>query len=164
MSRTAIAVLACLGLGVGWVGAQAPRTNANPDGPVLPSSITYTQIYASADGETHFREVTIPLTPVQSAPPAPPLAQSALSPATESRWAVFPKGWGVDDYRKGIYHNVSAKRFVSIREGTFVIKASDGEERKFKKGDIFEALDVAPSKGQLDYSEDGMVALLTNHP
>ena len=45
-----------------------------------------------------------------------------------------------------------------------VINVSDGEQRKFKKGDIFEALDVAPSKGRLAYTEDGPVAFSTNHP
>ena len=133
-------------------------------GPGLPSSITYPQLYVSTDGETHFRDVTVPLTPLQTAPPAPPFAQSALDPATASRWAVLPKGWGVQDFRNGIFHNVSAKRFVSIREGTVVIKVSDGEERKFKKGDVFEALDVPPSKGRLAYTEDGAVAFFTNHP
>lgn len=138
---------------------------ANPvNGSGLTTSIAYPQLYVSADGETHFQDVTVPLTPLQTAPLAPPFAQSALGPATASRWAVFPKGWGVQDFRNGIFHNVSAKRFVSVREGTMVIKVSDGEERKFKKGDVFEALDVAPSKGRLAYTEDGAVAFFTNHP
>ena len=33
------------------------------------ANITYPQIYVSADGETHFREVTPPLTLVPASPP-----------------------------------------------------------------------------------------------
>jgi hypothetical protein len=51
-----------------------------------------------------------------------------------------------------------------MREGTITIKVSDGEERTFKKGDIFEALDLDQCKGRLSKSEDGAVALFTNHP
>jgi hypothetical protein len=52
-----------------------------------------------------------------------------------------------------------------MREGTITIRATDGEERTFKKGDIFEAVDLAPvCKGRLSKSEDGAVALFTNHP
>ena len=49
-------------------------------------------------------------------------------------------------------------------KGTITVRVTDGEERTFKKGDIFEAVDLAPCKGRLSKSEDGAVALLTNHP
>ena len=126
-------------------------------------SITYPQIYCSADGETHFRDVTVPLTfgPVNSAP----RFGSPINPEMTSQWVVFPKGWRVDEFRRGAFHPyVGPKRFVSVREGTIIIRVTDGEERTFKKGDIFEAVDLPPCKGRLDMSEDGVVLLLTNHP
>ena len=126
-------------------------------------SITYPQIYCSADGETHFRDVTVPLTfgPVNSAP----RFGSPINPEMTSQWVVFPKGWRVDEFRRGAFHPyVGPKRFVSVREGTIIIRVTDGEERTFKKGDIFEAVDLAPCKGRLSKSEDGAVALFTNHP
>jgi hypothetical protein len=82
-----------------------------------------------------------------------------------SQWVVFPKGWRVDEFRRGVFHPYGGpKRFVSVREGTIIIRVTDGEERTFKKGDIFEAVDLPPCKGRLDMSEDGVVLLLTNHP
>jgi hypothetical protein len=133
-------------------------------------STTYPQIYCSADGETHFRDVTVPLTsfvpiashqdPVFAGPVTP------LNPEKNSVWVVFPKGWNVEWFRQGVLHTYPGpKRFVSMREGTITIRATDGEERTFKKGDIFEAVDLAPvCKGRLSKSEDGAVALFTNHP
>ena len=127
-------------------------------------SITYPQIYCSADGETHFRDVTVPLTLVPSN--ADPAFASTMNPEQTSTWVVLPKGWSVDLFRQGVFHTYAGpKRFVSMREGTITIRATDGEERTFKKGDIFEAVDLAPvCKGRLSKSEDGAVALFTNHP
>ena len=57
--------------------------------------------------------------------------------------AVVPKGWRVDEFRRGVFHPYRGpKRFVSVREGTLIIRVTDGEERTFKKGDIFEAVDL----------------------
>ena len=129
--------------------------------------ITYPQVYCSADGETHFKDVTVPLT---LAPPASDIVdatfRSTINPEKTSQWVVFPKGWGVDQFRRGVFHpfNSSVKRFVSVLEGTVTIRVTDGEERTFKKGDIFEAVDLAPCKGRLSKSETGAVALFTDHP
>ena len=126
-------------------------------------SITYPQIYCSADGETHFRDVTVPLTLFPTN--ADPVFASTINPENAGLWVVFPKGWGVDEFRQGIFHLYAGpKRFVSIREGTITVRVTDGEERTFKKGDIFEALELAPCKGRLSKSEDGAVALSMNHP
>jgi hypothetical protein len=60
-----------------------------------------------------------------------------------SQWVVFPKGWRVDEFRRGVFHPYAGpKQFVSVREGTIIIRVTDGEERTFKKGDIFEAVDL----------------------
>jgi hypothetical protein len=128
-------------------------------------SITYPQIYCSADGETHFQNVTVALTLVQTN--SDPAFLSTINP--EHRWVVFPKGWNVDLFRQGVFHTLEGpnfrnpKRFVSVREGTITVRVTDGEERTFKKGDIFEAVDLA-CKGRLSKSEDGAVALFTDHP
>ena len=125
-------------------------------------STTYPQIYCSADGETHFRDVTVPLTLVLG---NSDMIGTTINPEKTSQWAVVPKGWRVDEFRRGVFHPYAGpKRFVSVREGTIIIRVTDGEERTFKKGDIFEALELAPCKGRLSKSEDGAVALFTNHP
>jgi hypothetical protein len=126
-------------------------------------STTYPQIYCSADGKTHFRDATVPLTLVTTNVDSS--FRSTINPEQTSLWVVFPKGWGFDLFRQGVFHPYAGpKRFVSVREGTVTIRVTDGEERTFKKGDIFEAVDLAPCKGRLSKSEDGAVLLLTNHP
>jgi hypothetical protein len=126
-------------------------------------STTYPQIYCSADRETHFQDVTLPLTLIPTNSDSN--FRSTINPENASLWVVFPKGWGIDGFRQGVFHLYAGpKRFVSIREGTITVRVTDGEERTFKKGDIFEAVDLAPCKGRLSKSEDGAVLLLTNHP
>jgi hypothetical protein len=127
-------------------------------------STTYPQVYCSADGETHFQDVTVSLTLVpRTSDIVDPTFRSTTNPEKASQWVVFPKGWGVDEFRRGVFHPYAwPKRFVSVREGTVTIRVTDGEERTFKKGDIFEAVDFAQCKGRLSKSEDGVVLLLTN--
>ena len=99
-------------------------------------SITYPQIYCSADGETHFRDVTVPLTSfVPIASHQDTVFAGPLNPEKNSVWVVFPKGWNVEWFRQGVLHTyLGPKRFVSMRQGTITIRATDGEERTFKKG------------------------------
>jgi hypothetical protein len=130
-------------------------------------STTYPQIYCSADGETHFQNVTVPLTLIQTN--SDPVFGATINPEQTSRWVVFPKGWNVDLFRQEIFHTLEGpnsrnKRFVSVREGTITVRVTDGEERTFRKGDIFEAVDLAPCKGRLSKSEGGAVLLFTDHP
>jgi hypothetical protein len=130
----------------------------------LPTEVSHTQVYATADGETHYREVAVPLTPFQ-VPPSAPFAQSAVQPATTIRHAVFPPNWGVQDRDGNVFHNPTARRFVTARRGVMWVKVSDGETRRFEAGDVLEVLDVAPSKGHITWAgEESVVALFSNHP
>jgi hypothetical protein len=79
------------------------------------------------------------------------------------QWVVFPKPYGLQELKDGIFHNPSALRFVSVREGRVGIKTTDGETRYFQKGDIVEAIDGKPSKGHITFSEEGAVVLFSNH-
>jgi len=128
-----------------------------------PTEISHTQIYASPDGETHFREVVVPLTRIAAAPPAQPVAQSDLQPATTIRHAVFEPNWGAYDRDNNVFHTPSSRRFASVRRGVMWVKASDGQTRKFQAGDILEVLDVAPSKGHITWAgPEPVVALFSN--
>jgi hypothetical protein len=128
-----------------------------------PTEVSHTQLYATPDGETHFREAVVPLTRIAAAPPAPPVAQSALLPATTIRHAVFEPNWGVDDRDNNIFHAPSSRRFVSVRRGVMWVKTSDGETRKFQAGDLVEVLDVSPSKGHITWAgSEPVVVLFSN--
>lgn len=159
------------GLAITLLGVVAASGSARPQAaqPLKSGSmvteVTYTQLYVGSDGETHFREVKVPVSPVASAPPAQPFPQSALQPATTIRHVVFPAHWGVPDRDSGLFHPASGRRFITVRSGVLSIKASDGETRRFAPGDMVEVLDIAPAKGHITWAGDEpAVALFSNHP
>jgi hypothetical protein len=131
----------------------------------IPSELTYDQLFVGSDGETHFRQIRVPVISEATAPPAQPFSQSVLQPATSIRHAAFPPHWGVYDRDHGVFHNASSPRFINVRRGEVWIKASDGETRRFQAGDVLEVLDVAPSKGHITWTGDELtIVLFSNHP
>ncbi len=44
----------------------------------------YVRVYADATGESHFQDLEMALTPVDFAPPAPPINVSAFAPAART--------------------------------------------------------------------------------
>ena len=156
----------CVGrMGDVQLEARSSATGQGSKNSATPTAITYHQVYVTPDGETHFRVITVPLTTETTAPPAQPIAQSASQPATTIRHAVFPAHWGVNDRERRVFHNASAPRFITVRQGVAWVTASDGETRKFQTGDVFEVLDVAPSKGHITWAGDEPVIMLfSNHP
>jgi hypothetical protein len=175
---TSVSTVSLIAVSVGlFVGASGPRSGIHAQDAqsqpiraarktdLMPTEVTYLQVYATRDGETHFREIGLPLTAEAAAPPAQPVAQSQLQPATTIRHFAVPPNWGVADRDHGIFHNASSARFISVRRGVVWIRTSDGETRRFQPGDVFEVLDVAPSKGHITWvGDEGAVALLSNHP
>jgi len=172
-TKAAVLIVMALGLAVSMSGLMdgtraqgvSQTTVATDKTRVLPTEVTYPQIYVTPDGETHFREVKVPLMMVESAPPAPPSAQSALVPATTIRHAAFPPNWGASDRDRGVFHNTPSARFITVRSGVAWIRTSDGETRRFQRGDVLEVLDVAPSKGHITWvGDEGNVVLFSDHP
>lgn len=160
-----------------WIGAGGLRVTglqlqavkpSPPQGTAatnVPTEISYPQVYATPDGETHFREVKVPLTLTATAPPAQPVAQSELQAATTIRHAALSPGWGVYDRDHNVFHNASSARFVTLRSGVMWIKTSDGETRRFRSGDVVEVLDIAPSKGHITWvdGDEPAIQLYSNH-
>jgi len=143
---------------------QPPPTKEAVGKDAMPTELGYLQVYATPDGETHFRDVRVPLTSETTAPPAQPFAQSELQPATTIRHAAFPAGWGVYDRDHAIFHNPTSARFVTFRRGVGWIRTSDGETRRFQGGDVVEVIDTAPSRGHIFWvGEEPAVLLFSNH-
>ncbi len=142
------------------------RTQGTARKDLMPTEVSYHQVYASPDGETHFREVKVRLSSEATAPPAQPVAQSELQPATTIRHAAFPPGWGIYDRDHNIFHNASSARFVTVRRGVVWIRTSDGDTRRFQAGDVVQVLDVAPSKGHIAWvdGDEPVIQLYSNHP
>jgi len=165
-----VAVAAGAACGSPARGAQTARprpteiTSAASDG-TMPREAAYVQVYATPDGETHFKDVRVPLAAATTAPPAQPIAQSATQPGTTIRHAAFPAHWGVPDRDRNVFHNASERRFISFRSGEAWIRTSDGETRRFQAGDVVEVLDVAPAKGHITWVGDQpSIVLFSNHP
>jgi hypothetical protein len=164
----AIVVLAGIGA-CGGLSSRAQTATVHSAGtdaevPGMPREATYVQVYATPDGETHVKDVHVPLAAAVTAPPAQPIAQSGVQPATTIRHAAFPPRWGVSDRDRNVFHNASERRFISFRSGVAWIRTSDGDTRRFQAGDLLEVLDIAPSKGHITWVGDQpAIVLFSNH-
>lgn len=97
----------------------------------------YTRLYADADGESHFEDVSVELSSVDFAPPAPPLDVSSPTPADQYVFFRAPAGWDGD------WHPAPRRQlFVGIA-GEFEVETSDGEVRRFGAGDVALLEDVS---------------------
>ena len=90
----------------------------------------YVRIYEDRDGISHFEDVTVPLSPVEFAPPAPPLELSALTTATGMAFVTFPVGWSGD------WHPAPRRQFFLFLAGELEAETGDGESRRVGAGSV----------------------------
>ena len=90
----------------------------------------YVRLYADASGESHFEDLEMALTPVDFAPPAPPINVSAFAPATAYGFLSPPPGWD------GGWHPTPARQILFYLSGEIEAEVSDGEVRRFGPGSI----------------------------
>src|SRR3954453_9575664 len=119
--------------------------------PARPMSIEhwYTSLYATPDGETHFRTVDSRLTPSEFAPPAQPLLVGEAHPASNCFFLAVPCGWGESDLVNGLRHPTPTRQFCTILSGYVVTYASDGTRVHPGPGDTLLLEDVAPARGHI---------------
>ncbi len=96
----------------------------------------YVRLYSDDQGESHFEDVEVPLTPVEFAPPAPPLFLSPFAPAQQSALLVAPAGWFGD------WHPVPHRQWFFFLTGELEVAVSDGERRRFPAGSVALVEDV----------------------
>jgi len=102
----------------------------------------YVKIYADKDGETHFKDMTIPYESQDYAPPAPPIGVMARQAATGFLAITTPPGYVSD------LHPAPRVQWMIITSGTAEIIVSDGEKRILPTGSIL-YLEEIGSKGHL---------------
>ena len=90
----------------------------------------YVRVYADADGESHFGDVEVALTPTNYAPPASPLDVSAAVDAERFVFVGGPSGW------EGDWHPSPKRQFVFMLRGVCEVRVSDGEVRSFGPGSV----------------------------
>jgi hypothetical protein len=91
----------------------------------------YLRLFADEQGESHFEEIEVALTPVDFAPPAAPLHIAALFPATSCLFLGAPPDW------EGTVPHPSPRRqlFCNLH-GEYEVTASDGQTRRFSAGSV----------------------------
>ncbi|MHA1577591.1 MAG: hypothetical protein ACTSU3_09545 [Candidatus Thorarchaeota archaeon] len=100
----------------------------------------YTRIYTDDDGETHFEDVEIELSPVDFAPPAPALNLSAFTEAKRFCYGNVSPGWFGD------WHPTPKRQVFVYLSGQIEATVSDGEVRVFGPGSVT-LLDDTTGKG-----------------
>ena len=90
----------------------------------------YTRIYCDDAGDSLFEDVSVEVSPVEYAPPAPPLNLAA--PIDSERMILFsvPAGW------VGDWHPSPCRQFYIQLSGELEIQVGDDEIRKFSAGSM----------------------------
>jgi len=97
----------------------------------------YVRCYADPTGESNFSEVNIDKSPVDFAPPAPPVNLSASTPTESLIFAGLPSGW------YGDWHPAPRRQFCFVLASSIELAVSDGEVRRFGPGSAYFVEDLA---------------------
>ena len=97
----------------------------------------YTRIYCDDAGDSQFEDVSVEVSPVDYAPPAPPLNLAA--PIDSERIILFsvPACW------VGDWHPSPCRQFYIQLSGELEIQVGDGEIRKFSAGSMILVKDTS---------------------
>lgn len=100
------------------------------------TTVTHSRLYTSADGETHFDDVTVKMTPVVLGPDVPPGDMAAPAPVTDLTFLRLDPRYTRD------WHPAPRRQYVLISAGAIEVTVSDGEVRRFGPGSAFLAEDT----------------------
>jgi len=90
-----------------------------------------TRIYADASGESHFEDISVPLTDKG--------AIGYLSGQVPAKGIIFRKVEEQYDYN---FHNAPARQYIALMDGSIEIETSDGEIRSFGAGEVLLVEDI----------------------
>jgi hypothetical protein len=124
-----------------------------------PSSFSYTVIYATEDGETHFRDDTAPMKQMPL-PAGDPVTIGGMMTATKTQFVGFQPRWNQEGLKNKRFHNAAVVQWVVGLQGSATVMVSDGETRRFAKGSLLRVLDVAPSRGHITAIDDEPAVLM----
>jgi quercetin dioxygenase-like cupin family protein len=107
-----------------------------------------TRICTDEDGESHFEDREIPVSPADFAPPAPPLNVSSPVPTDQMVIVEIPAGWDGD------WHPAPRRQYWIGMVGRLEVTVTDGETRRFGPGDVV-LLEDLTGKGHVTRTLDG---------
>jgi hypothetical protein len=119
------------------------------------TKVRYVRVYADSEGESHFTDEEMELSPATFAPPAPPLSLSAFTPTKQFALLASPTGWFGD------WHTAPHRQFFFRLVGEIEIRVSDGEVRRLGPGSILFVEDTT-GKGHTtrNIGEDALAAVV----
>ncbi len=92
--------------------------------------MTYTRIFADADGVSHFGTVEEAMKEVNYAPPMPAILMGAPHKVSRAIVSVIPAGF------HGDWHNTPVRQLFVQLTGRIDVEVSDGERRQFGAGEV----------------------------
>ena len=115
----------------------------------------YTRLFSDEQGESHFDEVEIEFTATDYIDGAAPLQLSPSQAAIDYRLMNAPAGWTSE------WHPSSGRNFFVVLSGEWEVTASDGDARRFTRGDVLLVEDTT-GQGHASrvVSEEDSVALM----
>jgi hypothetical protein len=116
----------------------------------------YVRIYTDPSGESHFEDVEVALSPVPSAPSAPPILVSSFVAADQLAFVRCPPGGDGD------WQTAPRRQFLFLLAGENETEVSDGEARHFGPGSIILLEDTTGKghNGRFVGTDDVLLALL----
>lgn len=90
----------------------------------------YIRVTSSADGETHFEDAEMPMSPFPYAPPAPPVDLSRMTRSTNIGFLEFPPGF------ESVAHCTPIRQFILVLSGEGELGVSNGDVRKLSPGTV----------------------------
>ncbi len=110
---------------------------------ILSSTMKITRLYTDKTGETHFEDISVPLS--DSGPIG---SLSEILPVNGMMLRENPGDYFYD------WHPAPRKQYIVMLEGMLVVEASDGEQRSFPPGSILLVEDTT-GKGHKSWVPDG---------
>lgn len=107
-----------------------------------------TRFHATADGESCFQDIQIPILEPRPDQFGHTILQSNAWPSPSIRFVQLPQGLDQS------WHNAPARQIVVVLSGSIEVGTSDNQKRRFAYGQAFIADDVT-GKGHLTRVVDG---------
>ncbi|MBW4984247.1 cupin domain-containing protein [Mameliella sp. CS4] len=98
--------------------------------------MTYQLLYSDDEGESHWRDVAVPLSKQVFAPPAQDILVSGGEAAKSMVWLKLEAGWDEP------VHPTPKRQLLICLSGRIRVTASDGEAREFGQGDCWRMEDT----------------------
>jgi hypothetical protein len=91
----------------------------------------YFHLHVDQDGESHWRDVDVPLQEREFAPPAKSIEVSDAAPASQTFFLRLRAGWNEPT------HPTPVAQWLICRQGQVRVTASDGDSRVIGPGDVW---------------------------